>query len=295
VTLGSSAIFSALRAWIRKPALRLTLFIVALLVFCVGCFYSFRHLAISPSDLHFGSLAILALLIAPSLLYGGVGLILLARSAGFSMPIGRATTIAAYAYLAELLPVPGGAIVRVGTLVNAGGTMRKSTTLVMLAAVLWMALAFIGAGVTLLWQSHYFAWPLLLMGVISTAGSIAWLWSIAGAAITAQTLVHRLVGLGLIGIRIKFAFAAFGTSIGFTESFPFVLAILLGSASSIAPAGLGVSEALASLMAVTGNFPPTVAFLATGTDRFLSLLGCGILILVVQVRSYRSRRIAPDP
>src|SRR3546814_11979494 len=91
---------------------RVPLLLIAGLIFLVGAYWAFSTLPTSPGQLRTTPLLILAGLIVPSLLYGGVGLWLLARSARLSIPVGQATVISAHASLAEMLPLPGGAIVR---------------------------------------------------------------------------------------------------------------------------------------------------------------------------------------
>ena len=266
------------------------MFAVALLVFCGGGYWSIRALGISVGELRYAQLVALACLVVLSLLYGGMGLVLLARSAGLSIPLGRSTVISAYAYLAEMLPLPGGAVVRAGALVSAGGTIAKSSALVVLTAVLWIALASIGAGAVLAMHAHRLGWVLLVAGMLGAAGVVGWLWLVAGIAIAVQTLVHRCAGIALTGLRLQFAFAALGASIEFSETFPYVFAVLLGSASMIAPAGLGVSEATAALLATLSEHAPGVAFLATGIDRLFCVAGCAIAVLVAQFSGIQSLR-----
>lgn len=272
----------------RRDAYRAPALACALFVFMIGCAVSYVQLDVRLSDLRWGPLAILACLIAPSLIYGGFGLVLLAQSAGLSMRLGRATVTSAYAYLSELLPLPGGAIVRTGALVRAGGSVRTSSLLVLLTAILWIALAIIGAGLTLLPTSLGFAWPLLLVGTTAAGGVLRWLWAMTGARVTTLTFLHRVFGIALTALRLQFAFAALGVSIAFSDTLPFVLALLLGSASSIAPAGLGVSEALAAMAATTSQYSPATAFLAVGLDRLLCLAGCALVTSTSQILDAQS-------
>ena len=251
--------------------------------FAIGCFVSLRRLDVSLVELRSGALAVTALLVVPSLIYGGIGLSLLARSAGTSMPLGRATLVSTYANLAELLPVPGGAIVRTGALVRAGGTVPKSTAVVLATAVLSVSLAMLGAGLTLLPSSVYLAWPVIAAGMAVSLAIGIWLWRSSDGVVALQTSVHRIAGILLTAVRLHFAFAAFGTSIGLLNAMPFVLALLLGSASSIAPAGLGLSEALAALAATTVSCSPEVAFLAVGLDRLLCLVGYALFAIGAQL------------
>lgn len=262
---------------------RIPLLLVAGGLFFAGAYWAFSTLPISPTQLRVTPLLILAGLILPSLVYGGIGLWLLARSAGLSMPVGRATVISAYAYLAEMLPLPGGAVVRAAALIQAGSAPRRSSALVIFTAILWISLAMFAAGLTLLPVSARFAMPLLSIGGLVGGAIFLWLWSIAGAAIALQTLAHRIAGILLTALRLTFAFAALHMPIGVLQAFPFVLAILLGSASSVAPAGLGISESLAALAATASDYPAGIAFLAVGIDRLFCIGGCAVLALGTEI------------
>ena len=263
---------------------RVPLLLIASLIFLVGAYWAFSTLPISPGQLRTTPLLILAGLIVPSLLYGGLGLWLLARSARLSMPVGKATVISAHAYLAEMLPLPGGAIVRAGALIQAGSTFGRSSALVILTAFFWISLAMLAAGVTLWPVSTHLAVPLLSIGGLASGVIFTWLWSVASATIAVQTLVHRIIGIFLTALRLTFAFAALHMPIDLSQTFPFVLATLLGSASSVAPAGLGSSESLAALAATASDYPPGIAFLAVGIDRLFCVGGCAVLSLGTQVR-----------
>src|SRR3546814_5348587 len=72
---------------------RVPLLLIAGLIFLVGAYWAFSTLPISPGQLRTTPLLILAGLIVPSLLYGGVGLWLLARSARLLLPVRKATLI----------------------------------------------------------------------------------------------------------------------------------------------------------------------------------------------------------
>lgn len=274
----------AIRHCLSGASTRRLLLILAGLLFAGGAFWSFRSMHVAPGDLRFAPLLMLAGLIVPSLIYGGVGFILLARSAGLTMPLPRATIVAAHAYLAELLPIPGGAIVRTRALMRSGSTLRRSSLLVIATAILWIALAMVAAGLALLSAQDRLGWPLVLAGSTFSIVFLLWLGVKAGVGVAAGTLFHRLAGIGLTGLRLQCAFAALGMPIAFPDTLPFVLASLLGSASSIAPAGLGVSESLAALVATARDYPAGIAFLAVGIDRLFCLGGCGILALAALVK-----------
>lgn len=277
----------------RRGRYRAPVLAAMLALFITGAAVSYRQLGIDARDLRLVPLAQLVTLIVPSLVYGGIGLMLLARSHGLKLRLPEATITSAYAYLAELLPIPGGAIVRATALVRIGGNVRDSSLLVILTAILWISLAMIGVGLALLSEGTLIALPIAAIGTALTMAITTWLWRKAGATVAGLTLVHRVAGIALNALRLHFAFAVFGVPIGVSQTLPFVLALLLGSASSIAPAGLGVSETLAALAAASSHYPPSTAFLAVGMDRVLCLTGCAIVALLGQISAAKPAARVP--
>lgn len=254
---------------------------VAVVLFLAGAWYSFHDLDVSPRQLKAGPLAALVALAPVTLVYSGIGMWLLARSARGAIPLGRATTISTFANLAEALPLPGGAIVRAGALMAVGTGAGESSLLVILSAVMWISLACLACGVALLSHGHAAAMLLTVGGLAGTATAFSWLLWRAGPRNAISSLLHRLAGMVLIGLRLHLAFMALGLTLPLADAMPFALATIAGSAASLAPAGLGISELLAAMVAGTVNVPPSAAFLAAGIDRVVALAASGLYALVV--------------
>jgi hypothetical protein len=249
----------------------------ALAVFATGAWLSFRQLGIAPGQLRGWPLLVQAMLAPLSLVYAGVGLVLLVRTVPAELPLPKATALAAWATLAEALPLPGGAMVRGGVLVAAGTGLGRSSALVLANALLWISLAALGCGLVLLSHGLTAAVLLALGGASGTALTFAWLTRQAGLGLSLQTVLHRLSGMALIAVRLHFAFLTLGVVVPLADTLPFALANIAGSAASIAPAGLGISEALAAAAAGTVSIAPGAAFLAVGLDRLICLAASGAL------------------
>lgn len=266
-----------LRGW--GKAHRGPLLAGALILFVFGTWLSFNQLGIAPNELHGWTLIAQILLSPLSLLYAGIGMHLLARSAGTAMPLGKATALSAWATLAEALPLPGGAMIRAGALMAAGTGLAQSSALVLANALLWISLAALGCGMVLFGHGLSGAVLLVLAGGAGSAITFVWLERTAGLALALQTAIHRLSGMALIAIRLSFAFLTLGVFVPLADTLPFALANIAGSAASIAPAGLGISESLAAAAAGTVKVAPGAAFLAVGLDRLICLAASGILAL----------------
>ena len=265
----------ALRGWAQSR--RGPLLFAALALFIAGAWLSISQLGLSLDELQVRPLLI-QLAIAPlSLLYAGIGMVLLARSAAISMPLGKATSLSAWATLAEALPLPGGAMVRAGALVAQGTAVSRSSALVLANAGLWISLAALGCGLVLIGHAQTGAAALALGGAAGSVLAFTWLARGAGIALAVQTALHRLSGMALIAVRLHFAFLTLGVAIPLTDTLPFALANIAGSAASIAPAGLGISESLAAAAAGTVKVSPGAAFLAVGLDRLICLAASALL------------------
>lgn len=259
----------------RKP-----LTIVASIIFFAGIIWSIRDLKLSVDDIAFGPLALLAFVLVPlSLLYGGVGLQLLAKVAGLKMTVSFAFRRSALAQLAEILPIPGGAIVRAGALMSVGAKAGEGAILVLAAAFLWIAIAATGAGLAIYANGENWGGAIIISGVFVTASILIWIVSKAGWTAALQILAHRLFGIALTALRIVCAFATIGAVLPFESGLIFAFATIAGSAAAIAPAGLGISEIFSAALAPIVSVVPATAFLAVALNRIVGLSVTALSVL----------------
>lgn len=268
------ALIRAARGALARHRTPLTIIFAAL--FCAGVAYSAGRLELAVSDLGFVYIAILALIVIPaSMLYGAVNFMIMAHGAGVSVPFSRSFKVSCVAAFAEFLPIPGGALVRGGALMREGTSTLDAGAHVTVNALLWIACSAVAASLAL----GALVPVALALGIGGVAGVIActaWLVKRAGPGIAVAALAMRVIGLGLAGARIITAFLAITITVGFFEIYPFVFASILGSAASIAPGGLGISETVAAAIATLSTIPPEAAFLAVGLNRFIGFVVSGI-------------------
>lgn len=265
--------------WIKSYRKPLTIVIGAL--FLVGLFWSFRAMSIDPSQLHYLPALVTFFVMGPlGIAYGAVGLTLLARVAGTRIAFGPAWSMAGYAQLAESLPIPGGAIVRTVALKNSGTNTGKSVTLVTGAAILWVAMSMVGAGIALLSVENFAAAIFLLTGCAIILPILAWMIAQAGLFVALQMMLQRLFGLFLMCIRMLLAFATIDMIVPVKTALFFSFANIAGSASAITPAGLGVGEVIAAALAGLVQIAPAAAFLAIALNRIISLASCATVVML---------------
>jgi hypothetical protein len=276
-----AALVAPLRA--ALPRFRGPIVVSAMAFFLFGSLWSFAALGLSPAELNLWSLFLLLVPMGLVMLgYSALALCLLARTAGVRLNIAAALRATVQAQLAEVLPIPGGAIVRAATLVGAGASAGTSATLVVGTALLWIALAAMAAGVILLPLKA--GWLLLGGGTLIVTLALAQLIQLGGMRNALLTLLHRVVGLGLAAVRLWLAFAVVKAALPLSETFPYVLAAVAGSASSLVPGGLGISEALGALMAQAIHASPGAAFLALSVNRVTQFLGTALVWPVLEWR-----------
>lgn len=262
----------------------------ALVLFLAGTVWSFLGLGLSLTQIDLFALAALTVGMGfVTLAYSAASLVLLARTAGATLGFGEALKASARAQIAEALPLPGGAIVRTATLVNAGVPAARSAALVVGTAFLWIALAALAAGAILVPRAPLAGWGLLCGGAAVAAAALAHVARLGGPANAALTLLQRVMGLGLAAVRLWLSFAVIGAAAGLFDTFPYVLAAIAGSASSVVPGGLGISEALGALMASAVHDSAQSAFLAVAVNRITQFLGAAIFAPFLEFGASRTR------
>lgn len=253
------------RGWSRRH--RLPLLAAALALFVGGLVYSITTLKLEWQDLHLTSLLMLVFALGPvTIVYSAINMQVMARAIGVHVDFWHGVRVSAFAQVAELLPIPGGAIVRTAALMERGGTTGKSAGIVAAFALLWIGCAALGGGIAL--RSNGAFGPLLtLAGIVAISAITFWLAGNAGWKIALIAFALRLIGLCLVATRIAVAFLVIGLLIDSADAFAFAFAIVLGSAASIVPAGLGIGEGLSALMAGPTGISTAAAFTAAAINR----------------------------
>lgn len=257
----------------HRARLRIPLLVLALAIFAGGAALSIDRLALKPSDIVLAPLVLLALGVVPAAIaYSSINMMLMGKAVGAPIGFVEGLRISVFAQVAELLPIPGGAIVRTAALMNRGAGTLRSTGVVLAFALLWVSVAAVGGGLALL-DTGIAGQGLLVVGLAGSIGICAWLTNRFGWRIALPALGLRLFGIALVSVRTVLAFAAIGLALGWSDSLAFAFGIILGSAASIVPAGLGIGEGISALLAVPLSVAPEAAFLAVGLARLVGFAG----------------------
>ena len=210
------------------------------------------------------------------------------RAIGQSMPFARSLEVTVLGTAANMLPLPGAALVRIAALKAGGARYIRGTAATLLAALIWIAVSLAYAG----------AW----IAVISP-GILSLLFMGGGAAlllICGVAAVRLKVGLGsactiflvrtalvlLDAGRLALCLIALNAGAGFAQASAFAAASALGSAVSIIPGGLGIREAATAALAPFIGVSVATGFLTATLNR---LIGVPVLIPIALLMSLQSR------
>ena len=275
------AILQAARDGLRRAEVKKGLRIVGLALLLAGAALSASTLDLAWSDLSPGYLFLNFLVLTPALLgVAAVTFRITVRVSGREITLVKALRTVAAANVAELLPLPGGAFVRGVALVETGAGVGEATRLVLLTAFLTLGLSCaISAAALGILASPAWYW---LAGVM-LVGVSAVLFLLSRQADVRQLsamVAIRLLSLTLTLARLVIAFATLGATTGWLEAAIYAAAPTLGAAVGVIPAGLGVNESIAAVLATLIASSPATAFLAVALNRCLGLLvGASLAII----------------
>jgi len=214
---------------------------------------------------------------------------LAARLLRVPMPPVRAMLVTLLSTAANMLPLPGGSVVRIAALKSTGNTYRQGTGVTVLVAGNWLGMTLILAGCALL------ALDLRGMGVGALAsGGLALAASGAGLRVAHNAGAAWLLALAAAQsamvatgtLRLWLCFRALGEPAAALEAVVLTLSNVVAAAVGVAPAGLGVAEVTAAGIATAIGIPAALAFLAAALDRISGLIVVGLLTVILNVGNF---------
>jgi len=272
----------------RRP-----LVVAAAVLFAVGLGWSFQSLELGWNTISYGPILVLFFALAPaSLALGAVSLQLTARVLDKRMGFRDAFMASAIARVAEILPIPGGAMARGGALVRAGAGVGESAWIVTLTALLTLSMAAAFAGLSLLVLGRGIGYAIMVVALAGLVVSAGWLATKTSLKLTIAMVSLRVLILAISAFRMIAAFAVIGFALSSVNAALFVICASIGGAIAVVPAGLGVSETVAAGLAYLVEVPPAAAFLAVAINRIVGIALNGAVALM-GILAVRPGRIAP--
>jgi len=275
-------------AWRNVPARWHTpLLVLSGVVFLVGSVLAYRGLAIDWQNVNVVLLLIVLVIGTPATIaINGAELRVIAAIEAITLPWMTALRTVVLATAANMLPLPGAAVVRTHTLVSHGVALAAAVRVILAAALCWVGVAAVLASIAAASFSGVFA---LALGVFGSAAVVV-------SAVTLHTsgrLFWQLIAVELVttvlhAARLWLVFIALTITVDIREPLVLAAASPLAAAAGVFPSGLGLSEALAAGMAATIGLSAAAGFAATALMRVIGLAGTAVVALVLGLSKHDS-------
>lgn len=285
---GTERLFNSLGGeQLRSPGARRNLLIIAALVLVAGLYLSFRFQPGLLDRLDWRPALVLFIFGVPLiLLLSSLEFAVMARVLGRRVNLATAFEVTVIGAAANMLPVPGGALTRVAALKFAGAGLRESATTMIMMTIMWLGVALMVSGAAVIHLGSELPGFMVLAAGLA-AVTLAFFFTGSPAATFGPVLASLVLKFFLVmadGVRIYLALSALGFDAAPVQALVLVVAGALGSAVSIMPAGLGVREGLAALLAPLAGLAASAGFLAAALSRIIDLAVVAPLALWLALR-----------
>lgn len=259
------------------PRTRRVLAAVGAVGVTIALVLSLRALDVSLSTLRPGPLLVVALVLTPATMLANAAelRVMAAGTATRPLPWSPAVQVVVLATAANLLPVPGAALVRLQALRTRGATTAASALINLAGAGAWLGTGLVIAGGALLVLRGAAAGPAIVLGVAATAVSAVLVRRAAHPGRATRTTLALLgveAGVTVLhGARLLTVLVALGVELDLGQALVIGVSAPLSAAAGVFPAGIGLAEALSAALAPLVALPVAAGVAATGLNRVIGL------------------------
>jgi uncharacterized membrane protein YbhN (UPF0104 family) len=260
---------------IHNDRFRQIVLIIAMLALFAGIYFSFRSQPGIFREARLGPIVILALFAVPATIYfNALEFVLSARLIGHKIGLKSAAETSVIGGVANMLPLPGGVLVRVAALKAEGASVAKSTSVMAFVAFIWAAVSFGYAGTWLvIGGATAFGLSFIALGFMGVVGCFALSMRLLDDHIITAQLFACKAGLVLVdALRLYLCLLALNVAAEFGQASVLTVSGFVGSSFSIVPAGLGIREGVSALLGPLVGLTAAAAFLASAANRIIGLM-----------------------
>ncbi|MDY7097607.1 MAG: hypothetical protein SXU28_05670 [Pseudomonadota bacterium] len=199
-----------------------------------------------------------------------------ARSLRLPYGYGRALKVSCVATLANILPLPGGLLVRGASFSASGASKAESATVLGVSAAIWVLLTIALVGFAALPGS-----AMIVLASLCLAGAVvltAWTAYKFDAVSAIGMLVSRCALIAITVLRLLVILQMLSVEGRLREAAVYSGASLVGQIVGIVPSGIGVVETVGAGLALAIDAAPEAAFLALSLNRILGLAVAGLVV-----------------
>jgi Lysylphosphatidylglycerol synthase TM region len=259
----------------KQPRVKRTILGLAVVFLMAGIAMSLERNPNVLSNLDWRPLALLMFVAVPvTLIINACTFLLTSRMVGRQFGMLKSIEICIISTAANLLPLPGGALVRIGALKAGGTSYGEGTKATLLVAGLWAGVAFLFAGVWMLRLGVGFV-AVLFVAVGLAAWLSCFIYGVRqrrGTTLPILLSIAKVMLVTVDALRIFLCLYALGLAPLFDQAAALAVAGVVGNAVSIIPAGLGVREAVSAGLGPLVGLDAAIAFLAASLNRLLGLI-----------------------
>ncbi len=258
-------------------------FALAALVFAAGLIASFIATPDLFSNINWAPFFIVMFVAVPiSIILSALEMMLTGKLLTQSFSFFQAIKISIIGGAANMLPLPGGTVVRVAALREKGASVTHGLRATILVGVIWLGVAFLFSGLWMLTYSAPVGSTMMLAGASALgAGFIFGSRVYSNTGVLSQIAAIKLTATVLEAIQIMLCLQALGLSAGFAVAATLSASGVVGSAVSIVPAGLGVREVVSATLASIIGLSAAYGFLAASLNRVAGLIVLCLLALIL--------------
>lgn len=199
---------------------------------------------------------------------------------------------------ANLLPLPGGVVVRTQALRLRGSSYQHALAANAAAGVAWLGTGCVVVGMLLAVNPDHrlAAGPLVLAGGVCLVGVTAILRRVDRARVTGNLSQLLLIETGAIavgGARLFLLFEVLGLSASIAQAITLTSSQIIAAAVGIFPAGLGLRELLAGGIGALVALPAGAAVAVTALDRIAMQAVLGLLAALLLIKG--KEPVGTDP
>ncbi|MGH7025494.1 MAG: hypothetical protein ACREEB_18150 [Caulobacteraceae bacterium] len=232
-------------------------------------------------------LALLLIAVPATIVLNAVETDLLFRMAGHPARWTEVLETTIHGSAANLLPIPGSALVRAGAMKTGGVAIRHSSRFILCFAGVWGGVTFAYSGAALaLQRQHQVGAALTALGLVALAACVGLLRRLGAQwAEVGRLVVVRVSSLPLEALRLMLAAWALGAKVSLAQASAFTVASFIGTGISIVPAGLGIREALIAAISPLVGVSSSMGFLSATVDRVAAM--CALAAAVALLALFR--------
>lgn len=256
-------------------------------LFLIAFWFGLRGVPEGVVELTWWPFAVLAVVAVPATsVANGLEYAVAARIEGQRVPLREAIEVSILSSAANLLPLPGAALVRVRALRRGGSSYRRALSVTVLVGFAWLATSLVLAGALLAARCSDDAGAVLVIavsvaGLAGVAATLVALRSLApagsAAALGAALLGAEALAVAVGALRYLLVLHGLGIGVAVAQAVALTVAGVVASAVGFVPGGLGLREALSGVIAGLVGLPVAVGVLAAAVDRVVGLLVLAVL------------------